>query len=449
MSIYKFPETFIWGAATAALQIEGSPNADGAGKTTWQTLCARPGAIANDDNVDIACDHFNRYKEDVQLLKEIGVKNYRFSINWARIFPEGTGKVNQKGVDFYSRLIDELLANNITPYATMFHWETPQALEDRFGGWRSKETCKAFAEYAGFMAGKIGDRVKNFFTVNEVICFSLIGHGAGSVFAPRVACSYKEKLQTAHNGCLAHGMAVQSMRANLPSDVKIGLAQNPVSYVPLYETAENIDAARSFFREKNASMTTLIMEGKYRDSFIEEVGKDMPDYTSEELAIINTPIDFLALNLYTAQNVAVVNGTPMEVPLQNGHPRMNTEWLNFLPETIYWTVRFCQELWNPKEMFISENGCATDDKIDYETGEIFDTARVMYLRQNLMSLHRAVSENIRVNGYFQWSLMDNFEWTGGYIKRFGMCYVDFNTQKRTLKSSAKFYRETMKNNSIQ
>lgn len=445
---YQFPKDFLWGAATAALQIEGAPNADGAGKTTWQTLCEKKGAIANDDNVNIACDHFNRYKEDIQLIKKLGAKAYRFSINWSRIFPNGIGEVNSKGVDFYNRLIDELLVNGITPYATMFHWETPQYLEDKYRGWLSKETSKAFADYAGFMAGKIGDRVKDFFTVNEVVCFTYAGYGEDATFPPRIVPSPKEKYQSAHNGCLAHGLAVQSMRSVLPKDARIGIAQNPDPVVPLYNSIEHIDAARRLFRSTNAPITTLIMEGKYHEDFVKKAGADMVDYTDDELKIINSPIDFLALNIYSATIAASINGKDKIIPLQEGHPKLNMPWLNFLPETLYWTTRFAQELWNPPCMYISENGCAAIDKVDYKDEEVYDTARILYLRQSLIALHNAISEGVRIKGYFPWSLMDNFEWACGYEKRFGLTYVNFKTQERILKSSAKFYQETIKNNTI-
>lgn len=449
MSDYNFPKDFLWGAATASFQVEGYPQADGAGVSNWDYFSHQPGTVANDHNGDVGAGQYLKYKEDVQLMKWLGLKAYRFSISWSRIFPDGTGRVNEKGLQYYQNLIDELLANGIQPWVTMFHWDLPQALEDRWGGWRSKDTAKAFGDYAGFVTSKISDRVTNYFTVNEIMCFTELSFGQG-VFAPGLKLDRKSVNQTIHNACLGHGLALQAIRANAVKTPNVGIVENSPPCVPVFETAEHIAAARKAYRFMEANRLTVMMEGRYPEEWLKKVGTDAPEYTDEELKIISTPMDFVGLNLYAPDHIMAA---PQEelgyavVPKPEGYPRMNMPWLYIGPEIIYWASRFCKELWDVKALYITENGCAAQDKMQRD-GEVYDTDRIMYLRGHFQAAHRTVSAGIPLKGYFVWSLMDNFEWACGYDKRFGIVYVNYQTLERTPKLSAKFYREVINGNAV-
>ena len=445
---YRMPENFLWGAATASFQVEGHLEADGAGPSNWLDFCRQPGTIANDDIPLIGASQYTLYKEDVQLMKSLGVKAYRFSLAWSRIFPEGTGTPNPKGLDYYNRLIDELLANDITPYVTIFHWDLPSVLEQK-GGWQSKETSRALGEYAGYVASKLSDRVKNFFTVNEISCFTAAGYESGR-FAPGLKLGPKAVNQTIYNGCLGHGLALNAIKANSPADVRVGLVDNPINYVPIYETPEHIEAARKAFRIYNSRILTLIREGRYTDEYIAEQGENLPEFTDSELKIISTPMDFQGLNIYTMEYISAAPELPQGyrvMPKSASHPHMYAEWIKFGPECVYWTPRFCQELWGEKAFYITENGCAANDQLTQE-GEVIDTDRVLYLREYLRSVQRATAEGIPIKGYFVWSLLDNFEWADGFQKRFGIVYVNYSTLKRTPKLSAQYYKETIAANAV-
>jgi len=449
MGCYSFPADFLWGAATAAFQVEGYPQADGAGVSNWDHFCHQPGRIVNDHTGDVSANQYHRYKDDVKLMKWLGLKAYRMSISWSRIFPEGTGRINEKGLQYYQNLVDELLANDIQPWITLFHWDLPQTLEDRWGGWRSKDTARAFGDYAGLIAERLSDRVTHFFTVNEIVCFTDAGYGSG-IFAPGLKLDRKTVNQTIHNACLAHGYAVQNLRAHARQPLKIGIVENSPACVPILETAEHIAAAKTAYRDKEANRLTLMQEGRYPEPWLREVGPDAPEYTEEELNIISAPTDFVGLNLYAPEYIMADPEAPRgyrEVPKSAGHPRMNTDWLYFGPEILYWAPRFCHELWQPKELYITENGCAGQDKLQPD-GEVYDTERVLYLREYLRAMHRTVSDGIPLKGYFVWSLLDNFEWASGYDKRFGIVYVNYQTLERTPKLSAKFYRETIAQNAV-
>jgi len=449
MTAYSFPNGFLWGAATASFQVEGYPQADGAGLSNWDKFSHMPGRIVNDHNGDISAGQYLKYKEDVQLMKWLGIKAYRMSISWSRIFPDGTGRINEKGLQYYQNLIDELLANGIEPWVTMFHWDLPQVLEDRFGGWRSKETAKVFGDYVAYVTDKISDRVTNYFTVNEIMCFTFLGYGSG-IFAPGLKLDTKTVNQTIHNGALAHGYAVQAIRANAKQPVKVGVVENTPACVPVIETPEHIAAAKTAFRFKEANRLTLMQEGRFPEEWLKEVGADAPEYTDEELKIISSPTDFIGLNLYTPEYIMADPKAPLgfrDVPKSAGHPRMNTDWLFVGPEINYWAPRFCQELWGAKEIYITENGCAGQDKLSTD-GEVYDTERLMYLRSYLRAMHRCVEEGIPLKGYFVWSLLDNFEWASGYDKRFGIVYVNYQSLERIPKLSAKFYRESISKNAI-
>jgi beta-glucosidase len=454
-----FPEGFSWGVATSAYQIEGAVKEDGRGASIWDTYAHTPGKIANGDNADVANDHYHRYKDDVRLMQDMGVRTYRFSVAWPRIFPDGTGQPNAKGLDFYHRLIDALLAAGIEPFPTLYHWDLPQALQDR-GGWQSRDTAKAFADYAGYVAGQLSDRAKRFFTVNEFFSFVDIGHrGIDTTvdgkkvrieFAPGLRLSNAKLNQVRHHALLAQGLSVQAIRANAKSGTKCGPADNLSTAVPAIETPENIRAAEIATREMNAGYLTVILEGKYTDAYLAAAGNDAPDVTEGDLRIIASPVDFIGLNVYRPAAYVVASDRGLgfrRIAFNKSHPRMLSLWHLLGPEVMYWAPRQLQSLWNTKEIYITENGCAASDQMSAK-GDVDDSDRIMFLRNHLAHLHRATAEGVPVKSYFHWSLMDNFEWSDGFSNRFGLVYVDFKTQKRTPKLSAAYFREAIARNAV-
>jgi beta-glucosidase len=443
------PGGFLWGTATSSYQIEGAVREDGRGESIWDRFVHLEGKIVDQSTADVANDHYHRYKEDVQLIKGLGAKAYRFSIAWPRVFPEGTGTPNPKGLDFYHRLVDELLANGIEPFATLYHWDLPQALQDRYGGWRSRETSKAFADYAGYVTERISDRVKSIFTINE--CGRLVQAGFSmAIDAPGLTLSQKEINQVRHHVALGHGLAVQAIRAHGRRGTRVGPAENIEICIPAIETPENVRAAEIATRELNAGYLTAILEGKYTDAFLAWAGANAPTFTPEDLKAISSPIDFVGLNVYMPNQYVVAgkNGNPFALlPFPAAFPRMDSNWLRIGPEAMYWAPRHVAKLWNVKSIYITENGTSAPDH-PADDGTIYDIDRIMYLRNYLTQLQRATSEGVPVRGYFVWSLMDNFEWSDGYEKRFGLYHVDFKTQRRTPKLSASFYREVIKRNAV-
>jgi beta-glucosidase len=444
-----FPDGFLWGTATSAYQIEGAVNEDGRGPSIWDRFVHLKGKIVDQSTADVANDHYHRYKEDVQLVRELGAKAYRFSIAWPRVFPEGTGAPNPRGLDFYNRLVDELLANGIEPFATLYHWDLPLALQDRYGGWRSRDTSQAFADYAGYVARRISDRVKSIFTINECARLVQAGYGTG-IDAPGLTLPQKEINQVRHHVALGHGLAVQAIRANARSGTKVGPAENIEICIPAIETPANVRAAEIATRELNAGYLTAILEGKYTDGFLAYAGANAPKFTPEDLAIISSPVDFVGLNVYMPNQYVVAGESGNDfalLPFAATFPHMDSSWLRIGPEAMYWAPRQVAKLWNVKSIYITENGTSAADQVNAD-GKVYDVDRIMYLRNYLTHLNRATSEGLPVRGYFLWSLMDNFEWADGYDKRFGLYRVDFQTQRRTPKLSASFYREVIRRNAV-
>jgi beta-glucosidase len=445
-ALLHFPEGFMWGCATASYQIEGAVNEDGRKPSVWDTFSHTPGKTYRGETGDVADDSYHLYKEDVRLLKNLGVKCYRLSIAWPRVFPDGTGQPNPKGLDYYNRVVDELLGNGIAPFVTLFHWDLPQALP---GGWQSRDTSKAFGDYAGYVAKHLSDRVGHFFTTNELVCFTDLSYKKGQ-FAPGLKLPDKEVNQVRHHGVLAHGMGVQAIRANAKSGTQVGLAENATVYAPVIEDDEQIEAAHKATREGNAQFLTAIMEGEYTDGYLKREGANAPKVEAGDMKIIGSPLDFVGLNAYTPEYVRAdpsADGYVVE-KRPDSYPHMASDWLFIGPEVTYWAVRNVSDLWKPKALYITENGCSSDDVITAD-GRIDDTDRVMYLRNHLTQLHRAAEEGYPIKGYFLWSLMDNFEWADGYSKRFGIHYVDFKTQKRTPKLSAEWYRQVIAKNAVE
>jgi beta-glucosidase len=458
-SAADFPEGFAWGVATSAFQIEGAVKEDGRGPSIWDTYAHTPGKIKDGANADIANDHYHRYKDDIRLMRDIGVKAYRFSIAWPRIFPAGTGAPNPKGIDFYRRLIDALLEAGIKPFPTLYHWDLPQALQDK-GGWQSRDTASAFADYAGYVAGQLSDRASHFFTINEFFSIVDIGHRGIETMvdgkkvrielAPGLRLSNAKLYQVRHNAVLAQGLAVQAIRANARAGTKCGPADNLSTAVPAIETADNIKAAEIATREMNAGTLTAILEGKYTDAYIAAAGSDAPKFTAEDLKIISSPVDFIGLNVYRPSVYVVASDRGLgfrPIPFNKSHPHMLSSWHLLGPEVMYWAPRMVAALWNTKEIYLTENGCAASDEMSAQ-GRVDDSDRVMFLRNHLAHLRRATAEGVPVKGYFHWSLMDNFEWSDGFTRRFGLVYVDFRTQVRTPKLSAAYFRETAAKNAV-
>jgi beta-glucosidase len=457
----RFPEGFLWGTATAAYQIEGALEEDGRGPSIWDGFAHTPGKIADGSVPDVTVDHYHRYADDVQLMKALGATAYRFSIAWPRIFPEGTGTPNPKGLDFYSRLVDELLANGIEPFATLYHWDLPQALQDRFGGWESRDTAQAFADYAGYVAGQLSDRVHHFFTINEFSTFVEFGHGAGMI-APGLRLPPARLNQVRHHAVLAHGLAVRAIRAQARPGTKVGPAEQVIDVTPVIETPEHIRAAGIAMRALNAGYLTVMLEGRYTDAFLAKAGADAPKFTDEDLKAIGSPLDFVGTNIYMTHHL--VRASDAEpgfelVPYQPTH--LSAHWpgvkdlaLYFTPESMYWGTRLLVDLWQVKEIYITENGGPFTHEPDAEgvqpdlDGVENDADRVVWTRAYLTQLQRATAEGVPVRGYFHWSLMDNFEWAAGLRPRFGLYRVDYETQRRTPKLSAEFFRACAAANAV-
>ncbi len=456
-AVAAFPEGFRWGVATSAYQVEGAVKEDGRGLSIWDVYAHTPGKIKDGRNADIANDHYHRYADDVRLMRDLGVKAYRFSIAWPRIFPDGTGQPNPKGIAFYNRLIDALLEAGIEPFPTLYHWDLPQALQER-GGWQSRDTSKAFADYAGYVASQLSDRAKNFFTINEFFSIVDIGHrGIDTVIdgkkarielAPGLRLPNGSLNQVRHNAVLAQGLSVQAIRAGARAGTRCGPADNLAVAVPAIETPENIKAAEIATREMNAGYLTVMLEGKYTDAYLAATGKDAPKFTAEELKIISSPVDFIGINAYRPSVYVVASEHGFRpIPFNKSHPHMLSSWHLLGPEVMYWAPRLLHSLWKTEEIYIAENGCAASDEVS-ASGLVDDSDRIMFLRNHLGHLQRATAEGVPVKGYFHWSLMDNFEWSDGFASRFGLVYIDFKTQRRTPKLSASWLREAIARNAV-
>jgi len=443
----RFPQNFIWGTATAAYQVEGAVHEDGRGPSVWDTFSHTPGKTHAGDTGDVADDFYHRYKEDIQLMQRLGCKGFRFSVAWTRIFPEGTGTPNQKGIDFYKRLTDALHQAGIEPFCTLFHWDLPQALQDK-GGWSNRATSQAFADYAHYTAGQLSDRVSHWMTINEFDSFIDDGYGTGGS-APGLRLPRKELMQTRHNAVLAHGLAVQAIRAAAKRPVQVGLAEDVHGAMPAMDDEAHIRAAQTALREENAQYLTAILEGRYTDLYLKNLGADAPQFTPEDMKAISSPIDFLGINIYTTRE-AIPSDSPAGyemIPRPASYPHMASEWLFMNPQALYWTPKLVSSMWGVKTLYITENGCSSADVVRPD-GRILDSDRIMYLRNYLGQLQRGIAEGVPVKGYFLWSLLDNFEWASGYSLRFGITYVDYQTQKRIPKLSYDFYREVIAKNAV-
>lgn len=441
-----FGKEFIWGAATAATQIEGAAYEDGKGKSLWDSYAEVPGNIQNNDTPTEACDHYHRYKEDVARMNEIGIKAYRFSISWPRILPEGTGRINQKGIDFYNRLIDELLANGIEPYITLYHWDLPHALHLQ-GGWMNRQIVDWFAEYAKVVVENYSDRVTHYMTFNEPQGFVGAGYLLG-FHAPGYYVTPEEGFLIAHNVMLAHGKAVKTMREYARQELVIGTANCGDIFYPDSEREEDIAAARQMMFSMHedprgiGNRVNWFTDPWYLGHYPEDAHRmyeAMPLFSDADMELIHQPLEFLGQNIYQGIRVrAGHDGQPEIVSLKSGHPMTACGW-PVAPGSLYWGVRFLHERYHT-DIMITENGCSCLDAISPDGG-VHDPARIDYLSAYLSGLSRAAQEGIPIKGYFTWSLMDNYEWTSGYAQRFGLIYVDYETKQRVLKDSAYWYRD--------
>ncbi len=447
-----FPEDFWWGVATAAYQVEGASAEDGRKPSIWDTFSHTPGRTVAGDTGDVSCDHYHRFREDVKLIAELGVRHFRFSLAWPRILPDGRGAVNQRGLDHYERVVDELLKHGITPHATLYHWDLPQALQDRYRGWESREIAGDFADYAARVAARLGDRVGHWMTLNEICTFARLGYGVRRTapHAPGLALErQKDVWQIVHHALLAHGLACRALRAASPKPCHVSIAEGMLAYIPVAETEKEVDAVRLAFRrsEVNGAIVVPLVTGRFDPFWLAERGKDAPEIRPGDMETIHQPLDAIGFNNYNGTYVRAADNAAgfEELPMFDGFPTMNLPWLHMTPECIYWGVRMTSELPGAERVpiVITENGCP-DGGTPGPDGFVRDTDRLMYLRAYLAQVQRAVTEGYPVKGYFVWSLLDNFEWAEGYAKRFGLVHVDYGTQKRTPKLSYGWYREVVR-----
>jgi beta-glucosidase len=430
-----FPPEFLWGAATASYQIEGAVSEDGRGESIWDRFCTIPGKVRNGENGAIACDHYHRYAEDIALMRELGLAAYRFSIAWPRILPTGRGDVNPRGLDFYDRLVDELLANGIQPFATLYHWDLPQALEDE-GGWTNRATAEAFVGYAETVVRRLGDRVKHWITHNEPWVVAWLGYGMGR-HAPGREEGAAGAFAAAHHLLLSHGLAVPVIRRECP-DARVGLTLN---LTPVYADTQDpadVAAARAVDGRLNRWFLDPIFRAEYPADVVETHPGQMPRIERSDLQTIATPIDFLGINNYSRQ---VVRADPekhmafVRIP-ESQYTAMDWE---VAPDALFDLLLRVWRDYTPSRMYITENGAAFPDIRDHE-GRVRDPERRRYLEQYFAAAGRAIEAGVPLAGYFVWSLLDNFEWAEGYWKRFGLIYVDYPTLERVPKSSYHWYR---------
>ena len=444
MTLLTFPKDFVWGTATASYQIEGYPLADGAGPSIWHRFSHTPGNIRGGHNADLACEHYRRYPEDIALMKSLGIQGYRMSAAWPRVLPEGMGRINEAGLDFYDRLIDALLKADITPYVTLYHWDLPSDLQD-MGGWANPAIADWFTEYASVMFERLGDRVKNWITLNEPSVVMDRGHVFGQ-HAPGMRDIWAA-LRVAHNQLVAHGRAVRAFRAS-GADGEIGIALNLHPQHAATDSEEDRICAIRTDAYYNRLFMDPIFKGEYPAEALDWFGEAWPNIGPGDLDEISTHIDFLGVNYYFPQVVAhrAGQGALHSEVVRQPAPHTDLGW-QISPEGLYDALRSVQtEYGNPK-MFITENGAAFDDHPDSD-GVVADDARLDYIRVHLAAAHRAISDGANLQGYFLWTLMDNFEWAYGYDVRFGITNVDYTTQKRTVKRSGQWYAGAISRNGV-
>ncbi len=442
----KFPDNFLWGTATASYQIEGAWDEDGKGESIWDYFCHIPRKIYREDTGDIACDHYHRYKEDVENMKKIGLKAYRFSISWPRIIPEGKGKVNKAGLDFYDRLVDELLKADIEPFITLYHWDLPQALQEG-GGWQNRDIVGYFADYAALVAHYLGDRVRHWITHNEPWVVSFLGQAYG-VHAPGIM-DFSGALRVSHHLLLSHGRVVELLKNLGDEKTKVGITLNLRPVYPVSKKEEDIEAAKRCDGYINRWFLDPVFKGAYPPDMLEYYQDKAPQILPGDMSTMSRKVDFLGVNYYSRW---IVKDNPREKILKLSFLKpeeaeyTHMEW-EIYPRGIYEILRRVQEDYSPRAIYITENGAAFPDRLD-EENKVKDEKRIDYLREHILFAHKAIEDGMRLKGYFVWSLMDNFEWAYGYSKRFGIIYTDYPTQRRIFKESASWYKRVIENNGI-
>ncbi len=445
--MYKFPEGFLWGAATASYQIEGAWNEDGKGESIWDRYSHNPAMVYNSDTGDVACDHYHRMPQDVALIKSLGLKAYRFSISWPRVLPSGIGTANPKGLDFYDRLVDELLKAGITPMATLNHWDLPQVLQDQ-GGWNARSTVEAFAEYARLIFERYSGKIKFFATHNEPWVISFMGYGFATM-APGIA-DYSQALQAAHHLLLSHGKAVQIFRQG-GYHGQIGIVLNLGHYVPASDNPQDIAACERQYQQDNAMFLSPIFKGEYPLNFLQWIKHHQPKVEGGDMQLISQPIDFLGVNYYMTHEVSYSqNGGLLKSKSQMiSAPGWGTTEMGWgvYPPGLEKLLLHISENYTKIPIYITENGTALLDTPDANQF-VMDRGRINFIREHLLAAHQAIQAGVNLKGYFVWSLMDNFEWCQGYRPRFGIVRVDYNTQKRTPKQSALWYSQVIAQNGI-
>lgn len=442
-----FPADFVWGVAAAATQIEGAAAEDGKSESIWDRFAALPGRVANGDTPQEACDHYHRFDEDFALMRSLGIKNYRLSLAWPRICPNGDHSINQRGLDFYKRLFDSMQHHGITPWVTMFHWDLPQELESRFGGWRDRRTVDAFAFYADTIVKTFADRIHHWITLNEILCFTRHGYGNGQK-APGLCLPDQIVHQTYHHALLCHGHGVRAVREHGGSEATVGLTDNSIISVPFTENASDIAAAEEEFRRDNWLVIDAIYRGGYDPERLRENATDAPIVAAGDFDLISLPTDFLGLNLYTGKFVqADPQGCPEVLAFPSGYPTPDTAWLKIMPQVMYWGPRLVTDIYGVNQIYITENGCGFREEVIL-SGEPGDLHRCEFLRSYLAELYRGIGDGYPVRGYFLWSWIDNFEWEDGYDMRFGIVQCDFATQRRTPKASARWFARLLRENRL-
>jgi beta-glucosidase len=454
-----FPETFAWGVAAAAYQIEGAARRDGKGPSVWDEFAHTPGRVLDGHTGDIACDHYHRYREDVALMKSLAVPNYRFSISWPRVMPEGTGAVNAKGLDFYDHLTDALLAAGIRPWVTLFHWDFPLSLM-KGGGWLNRDSGDWFADYVRVVVDRLSDRVSHWITLNEPQCFIGFGHALGTN-APGLKLPAADCLAIGHHVLLAHGKAVSVLRSKAKSAPVIGWAPVGVTSVPHDpEDADDVDAARLSMDSVNGGDSHAmamppnlwsntwwgdpVVFGRYPEDGIAAAGRDMPQILPGDMEIISQPVDFYGANIYTATRYRMgTGGNPERVPHSASTALSAFKW-PVVPEALRWGPRFLHERYR-LPVIVTENGISLSDWVHLD-GAVHDPQRIDFLTRYLRQLRNAIADGADIRGYFHWSILDNFEWAEGYKQRFGLVHVDYETQRRTPKDSALWFRDVIRAN---
>ncbi len=438
-----FPKGFLWGAATASYQIEGAYDEDGKGESIWDRFSHTPGKVLNGDTGDVACDHYHRYVEDIELMKKLGLLAYRFSVSWPRVYPLGRGKVNKAGLEFYDRLVDRLMDAEIIPFATLYHWDLPQALQD-VGGWANRDVAYYFRDYATTVGEALGDRVHYWITHNEPWVTAVLGYQIGN-HAPGIR-DQATSVRAAHHLLLSHGEAVHALRQVGGKEARVGITLNLTSAYPATESQEDAAAAKRADTFSNRWFLDPVFKGQYPQDWLGMIGELASNLEMGDLPVIASPIDFLGVNYYSRQVVRADPTTPRGFSgvLVRDAEYTDMNW-EIYPRGLYDLLTRLHRDYGGPEMHITENGAAFEDSIGPD-GKVRDAQRIAYLRAHFIQAHQAIQDGVKLRGYFVWSLMDNFEWAYGYSKRFGMVYVDYETLKRIPKESARWYHEVIKEN---